>query len=115
MNDKTKPSFLKRTSENFLMCVFAIGLALFCSCSDDNDNPVTDDAVPDPSTYALVDLHLHLDGSLSPEDVLEMAKMGGVTGELPSTDSAVLKEALSCPENTKDLTEYLKCSSFGFR
>lgn len=60
-------------------------LATFSACSDDDPAP-TPSGSPDASKYALVDLHLHLDGSLTPEDVLEMAKLGGNVSDLPSTD-----------------------------
>lgn len=80
-------------------------LSTFSFCSNNNVSVET----PDASKYALVDLHLHLDGSLTPEDVLEMAKLGGNVDKLPSTDLNELRKALVCPENTKDLTEYLKC------
>ena len=86
----------------------ALCLATFSSCSDDDPAPAPS-MIPDASKYALVDLHLHLDGSLSPEDVLEMARLGGNESDLPSKDLEELRKALVCPENTKDLTEYLKC------
>ncbi len=68
-----------------------------------SQNPV------DASKYALVDLHLHLDGSLTPEDILTMARLGGNEDELPSTDPAELKRLLTCPPGTNNLVEYLKC------
>lgn len=88
---------------SFLGVAICLSLVTLTSCSDDEPN------TPDASKYALVDLHLHLDGSLTPEDVLEMARLGGNVSDLPSTDLNELRKMLVCPENTKDLTEYLKC------
>ena len=66
-------------------------------------------ATIDASKYALVDLHLHLDGSLTPEDILTMARLGGNEAALPSTDPTELKNLLTCPPGTNNLVEYLKC------
>ena len=60
----------------------------------------------DASKYALVDLHLHLDGSLTADDMLEMARMEGV--QIP-TDREVLRHMLICPEVCQSLNEYLEC------
>ena len=51
-----------------LAMVFCSG-GLFTGCTTDNaDSPVSDEF--DAKKYALVDLHLHLDGSLSVDDVI---------------------------------------------
>ena len=63
----------------------------------------------DASKYALVDLHLHLDGSLTPEDILTMARLGGNLDELPTKDTTELNRLLTCPPNTDNLVDYLKC------
>lgn len=105
---KTKFKYWEsKVSRAFWTSVVCLGLLTLAACSD--DTPTVDVATPDASKYALVDLHLHLDGSLTPEDVIEMAKLGGTLDDLPSTDPTELKKRLTCPENTKDLTEYLKC------
>lgn len=70
------------------------------------DNPSMPSPLTDASRYALVELHLHLDGSLSAEDVLHMAKEEGV--DVPSSTREIY-ELLSCPEDCKDLNRYLKC------
>ena len=70
-----------------------------------NNNSKTKKTV-DASKYALVDLHLHLDGSLKADDMLQMARMEGV--EIP-TDREVLKHMLICPEVCQSLNEYLEC------
>ncbi|TDT72466.1 adenosine deaminase [Hypnocyclicus thermotrophus] len=53
-----------------------------------------------------VELHLHLDGSLRPSTVLELAKKDDI--ELPTYDLNKLKKYLSVDEHNKDLVEYLK-------
>lgn len=59
--------------------------------------------------YALIDLHLHLDGSLSLGTVRELARMQGVS--VPQDDSELLN-LLQVSENCKDLNEYLEKFSF---
>jgi len=51
------------------------------------------------------DLHLHLDGSVRVETILELAEQQGV--RLPSTDPEKLRSLL-VQDNAKDLVEYLK-------
>lgn len=53
----------------------------------------------------LVDLHLHLDGSLSLESVKELMRMQGIKNE--QTDEELLKR-LQVSEDCKDLNEYLE-------
>lgn len=60
----------------------------------------------DAQRYALVDLHLHLDGSLSIDDAIHMAAVEGVS--LPA-DRSEIKKLLVCPENCENLNDYLKC------
>lgn len=50
----------------------------------------------------MIDLHLHLDGSLSPELVKDLAREQGL--DFPGG-----REALSAPEDCKSLNEYLAC------
>src|SRR5262245_64840063 len=52
------------------------------------------------------DLHVHLDGSLRLETIIELAKVHGV--ELPSTDPAELGRAMNLGQNCGSLVEYLK-------
>lgn len=59
-----------------------------------------------PSKYALIDLHLHLDGSLTVDDAIYMASVDGVT--LPSSRSEIEK-LLVCPDDCESLNDYIKC------
>ena len=61
------------------------------------------------SKYALIDLHLHIDGSLPINTVIQCAKIENVT--LPSEDPLKLKKYLTVSKNCTDLNEYLKCFS----
>ena len=54
----------------------------------------------------VVELHLHLDGSLRPETVWELAKKQGV--ELPAKSAEEVKYKMEVPEDCKTLEEYLE-------
>ena len=60
----------------------------------------------DYKKYAIVDLHLHLDGSLSAKAILEVARREGI--ELPAKNERDLNQFLMVPENCKSLNEYLE-------
>lgn len=53
-----------------------------------------------------VELHLHLDGSLRAQSIIDIAKKDGI--ELPAYELNELKNYLSVNEHNKDLIEYLK-------
>lgn len=57
--------------------------------------------------FARTDLHLHLDGSLSPEIMLELGKRQGI--ELPAKRPETLRSYISADMNCESLNEYLKC------
>ena len=54
----------------------------------------------------MVDLHLHLDGSLTTEDVFLLAEMSGVT--LPCPDAETLRPMLQAEPDCQSLGEYLE-------
>lgn len=54
----------------------------------------------------MIDLHLHLDGSLRPETVLELGAEQGIS--LPAKTVEDLIEYLRVPDDCKSLTEYLE-------
>lgn len=54
----------------------------------------------------LIDLHVHVEGSLTSENVIELAKMGNVP--LPTTDAVELKKYLTSPMDISSITEYYK-------
>ena len=56
--------------------------------------------------YAIVDLHLHLDGSLLAKSIIEVAKEEFI--ELPTYDEQELNKFLRVPENCESLNEYLE-------
>ncbi|BBH23702.1 hypothetical protein Back11_50470 [Paenibacillus baekrokdamisoli] len=57
-----------------------------------------------------VDLHVHLDGSVRPETVLELAKLEGI--ELPAYEKEALLPFMQVNDTCTSLTEYL--SKFDF-
>jgi adenosine deaminase len=52
------------------------------------------------------DLHVHLDGSLRLETILDIARQDGI--ELPATDAAGLRAAIGCGNQFGSLVEYLR-------
>ena len=60
----------------------------------------------DYKKYAIVDLHLHLDGSLSAKAIIEVARKEGI--KLPSENEEELNKYLMVPENCQSLNEYLE-------
>lgn len=54
----------------------------------------------------MIDLHLHLDGSLSPEDVLLLADTAGIT--LPAKTADTLRPLLQVEPDCRNLGEYLE-------
>lgn len=70
--------------------------------------------VPDPNHLSLeffrqlpkTDLHVHLDGSLRLETIIDLARIHDV--ELPSTDPVELARAMNLGQNCGSLVEYLK-------
>ena len=56
--------------------------------------------------YSIIDLHLHLDGSLSAKAIIEVAKEEGI--KLPTYDEKELEFYLKVPKDCKSLNEYLE-------
>lgn len=54
---------------------------------------------------AKIDLHCHLDGSLRPETIVELAENGNI--DLPCYDLKAVKELLIAPDTCQSLDEYL--------
>src|SRR5687768_3762160 len=52
------------------------------------------------------DLHVHLDGSLRLESLMDLAERQGVT--LPADNADGLRRAMHCGENTGSLARYLE-------
>ncbi len=59
------------------------------------------------------DLHVHLDGSLRLETILDLAAKDGI--DLPASDPESLARAMHCGENTGSLVEYLKAFDITLR
>jgi adenosine deaminase len=55
-----------------------------------------------------VELHCHLDGSISPEAVATIADKTG----RPAPPQTTLRQAMTAPEDCKSLSEYLSCFDF---
>jgi len=60
----------------------------------------------DYKKYAIIDLHLHLDGSLSAKAIIEVAKKEGI--KLPTFSEEELNNYLMVPDNCGSLNEYLE-------
>ena len=79
-----------------LAAILFCSLSVFTGCTTDNDDsPVVNEF--DAKKYALVDLHLHLDGSLSVDDVIYMASVDAVpvcinTDNMSVSNTTVQKE-----------------------
>ncbi|MGN0319266.1 MAG: adenosine deaminase [Lachnospira sp.] len=54
----------------------------------------------------MIDLHLHLDGSLNPKNMVHMAEMSGIS--LPTTDEAEIRKLMMVEPDCTNLGEYLE-------
>jgi adenosine deaminase len=73
-----------------------------------SEHPEAAGSVPVEIFRALpkTDLHVHLDGSLRLETILELARAGNI--ELPASDLPGLKAAIGCGNHFGSLVEYLR-------
>ena len=60
----------------------------------------------DYKKYAIIDLHLHLDGSLSAKAIIKVAQKEGI--QIPCYDEEGLNNYLMVPDNCGSLNEYLE-------
>ena len=60
----------------------------------------------DYKKYAIIDLHLHLDGSLSAKAIIKVAQKEGI--KIPSFNEEELNKYLMVPHNCGSLNEYLE-------
>ncbi|CRK82242.1 adenosine deaminase [Neobacillus massiliamazoniensis] len=58
------------------------------------------------STLPKIELHVHLDGSLRPETIIDIAKREGIS--LPSFDIEEIKKEITAPLECESLNEYLE-------
>lgn len=61
----------------------------------------------------MLDLHLHLDGALTPDIVLELAQLQHIA--LPVVNTRSLKPLIEAPRDCPDLNRYLECFSLPVR
>ena len=61
----------------------------------------------DTLEFAMLDLHLHLDGALTPRMAGQLAEVQGI--KLPAEDKETLKEMLMVPADCSSLNDFLKC------
>lgn len=59
------------------------------------------------NTHRYIELHLHLDGAITPEIAKKLAKLQGI--HLPAEDEETLRSLLCVPETCESLNDFLKC------
>lgn len=101
---------MKKFMKWVLVLVVTLSVGFLTGCADDENGPdapkaqlITDAELADLGCY--MDLHLHLDGSISVANYKKLAAISGI--EVTQSD-AELQNALQVPDDCKDLNEYLK-------
>lgn len=101
---------MKKFMKWVLVLVVTLSVGFLTGCDDDENGPdapkaqlITDAELADLGCY--MDLHLHLDGSISVANYKKLAAISGI--EVTQSD-AELQNALQVPDDCKDLNEYLK-------
>ena len=91
---------MKNTKTHCLLAclLLMLSLSLMGGCGQTNDVLTAED-------YSIIDLHLHLDGSISLDSARELAQMQAIS--LPESDEE-LQLLLQVDEDCKDLNEYLE-------
>lgn len=89
---------IKKTYWLPLSFLLILILGIMAGCTPANDELQAKD-------YSLIDLHLHLDGSISPKSARELAQMQEIT--LPESDEELLR-LLQVDDDCRDLNEYLE-------
>ena len=90
--------------KSFILCITAAAAVFVSGCSTNIKKSEEIDA-----GYAdkYIDLHLHLDGAITPEIAKKLADVQGM--ELPTDDDAELEKLLTVPEDCTSLNDFLKC------
>ena len=88
-----------------LVMIVIIGVSCLLNGCSATENRKDADEEAQAKKYALVDLHLHLDGSLSVATVRELADMQKI--EIPEDDQELL-DMLQVDADCRDLNEYLE-------
>lgn len=85
-----------------LLFLILFNILMFSGCSSDEKET-------DPCDYAIIDIHLHLDGSLSVKSVRELAELQGI--QIPEDDGELL-DLIAVDADCRDLNEYLEKFDF---
>ena len=101
---------MKKFMKWIVVLVVTLSVGFLTGCDDDENGPdapkaqlITDAELADLGCY--MDLHLHLDGSISVANYKKLAAISGI--EVTQSD-AELQNALQVPDDCKDLNEYLE-------
>jgi adenosine deaminase len=91
--------------EDTCMCIFFVIRIFFIHILFKNKNQEVNINM-NFSTLPKIELHCHLDGSLRPETIIDIAKQEGIS--IPSYDHEEIKKELVAPLECESLDEYLE-------